>query len=98
MTATNETARCRWTGREFAAVKRGPHAKKFASPAAKSEAHTAARMYTERLIEGGYLTWEGLRAWFDAQKSASTSSCTTQQMPSAPASATTPAPRASGHG
>jgi hypothetical protein len=57
-------------------VKRGPHAKKFASPTAKAEAHTAQRLFAAAMIEAGLLSWDALRKWCRAQKAGSPSNTT----------------------
>lgn len=80
--------RCAWTGAEFAAVKRWPHPKKFASASAKTEAHKAARLYTEHMIEQGFLTWDAVRRWYDGHRNGENPSCTT------PAPAERPGPMA----
>lgn len=77
---------CPWTGETFKPVTRGGHEKRFASPTAKTEAHKAARMYCEALIDTGFLTWAQLREWYDRQQGGETApapSCTTRRLSTA---------------
>jgi len=71
--------KCLWTGVEFKAVTRGPHEKQFSSDAARAEFHKAARMYTEHLIETGFMSVTSLRAWYEARKNPPAPPCTTRR-------------------
>ncbi len=73
------TLRCPWTGAALPTSSIPAHQKKFASPAVRNEAHTAARMYTEHLIADGKLTWGTVRAWFQARKNGASAPCTGQE-------------------
>lgn len=68
--------KCLWSGVEFAAAKRGSNVKVFVDDEARAAAHRAARMYTEKLIADGYLSWSALREWWDTQHEVSPSSYT----------------------
>lgn len=70
------TSRCPWSGETFKTVPTRGHQKKFASGAARNEAHTAARMYTEHLIAEGFLSWEQVRAWYEGHKNGAPKPCT----------------------
>lgn len=63
-----DMTRCLWTGALFEPVNTGGNEKVFVSSAARAEAHKAARLYTEHLIERGFMSWESLRQWFDARQ------------------------------
>lgn len=71
--------KCPWTGQEFKAVTRGANEKVFATDQARAEAHKAARLFTEHLIESGFMSWASLRRWYDAQKNPARSPYTTKR-------------------
>lgn len=71
--------KCLWTGQEFPQIKRGANEKVFVNDRARAEAHLAARRFTEYLIDSGFMSWEGLRQWHDAQQRGDPPSNTTKR-------------------
>lgn len=73
---------CVWTGQPFTPLTRGGNEKIFISAQAKTEAHKAARIYTEAMIEQGLMTWEDLREWYETYNKGGNSvgvSCTARK-------------------
>jgi len=71
-----ETATCPWTGRKFPALERGGNKKVFFDSSARAEAHKAARLYAEHLIEQGFLTWAEVQRWYGSHARTSVAPCT----------------------
>jgi hypothetical protein len=51
---------CIWCGREFPALRRGPHDKRFCTDACRSEFHLSCRRYGARLFDLGLITADDL--------------------------------------
>lgn len=55
------TTPCPWCGTPFEATRRGDQTKRFCRPACKNEYHSAARRFTEDMVEKGRISYSLLR-------------------------------------